>query len=523
MQKRCAAAEATVAAALLLGACASGGAAQDPGQHTLLVVADPQLHNIHGLSLKQMAPAADFVSGVAIRPPELNILAPLVFDQALQKGLKNDPDVLLVLGDVANIGCSGEVEQFYGVVQGQAGRLPPVIMAHGNHDTYLMGTLNTYFPMDDAEGWKPATMQASAVPTDESWWDQPGPTTSLAKPGWRDGCYHPGTASAPMNKSRWLAKYMASLERWGAVARPGSAAGTAVPLTIEATPGSALAGLNYRAEGMWHRPAFRARPSESDFNAAYRSYIVQRFDLGKTSTVVIDTSVCENARSITMPVTNAGTWACIGAEQLDTIARMVREVPPDHRLVLASHFPIRGLALGVVEHLALLKVLNERGSWTYLSAHTHDGKTDKKHSRGHEINMGSTTDWPMEWNLVRYPAGPARPWADTFLNPNPGRIAYVRARDLDDRFEVCRHLAAAEKLAKLDLAAPLTSWQSPPADVQCKVASRKDWVEQSRRLDEQIGEIHRRYREDKNGYRDRLLAIAAAASEAESHTFSLIK
>ncbi|MFC0251744.1 metallophosphoesterase [Massilia consociata] len=516
------------ATALLLGACSnmSGLAGGEQAGRNVLVVADPQLHNVHGLSLKQMAPWADFVSGVAIRPPELNLLAPLVLDHALTDGLKSNPDVLLVLGDLGNIGCSGEIEQFQKILHERPGPLPPVIMAHGNHDTYLMGTLNSYVPADEAPNWKPARMEKSPTPTDESWWDLPTVDTPMQKTGWRDGCYQPGTTSAPMNKSRWLAKYLASLAQWGAVVETpaaGATDGPSTPIRVQATPGTALGKMGYVAEGVWHRPAFGDKaPSKASFTPTYSSYIVQRFDLDKTSTLVIDTSVCLNAgANAAFPITNAGMWGCIGLEQFGTIERMVAQVPADHKLVVASHFPIKWL--GPLETLRLVRFLGKRGNWTYLSAHSHDAHSDKRIARGREINMGSTTDWPMEWNIVHYPGGAGVPAAAPVRLGRVQEIGYIHPVDFDDRFEVCRHLAAAEKLAKLDPAVPIKEWMSPSTPADCRIATRADWHTHSSRLAEHVARIHARYRENKDGYRDRVLAIAAAASEAESHEFSLIK
>lgn len=52
----------------------------------LFLLADPQVHNVHGAALKQMFPIADFASKVAIRPAEVNLLAPLVLRHALETG-----------------------------------------------------------------------------------------------------------------------------------------------------------------------------------------------------------------------------------------------------------------------------------------------------------------------------------------------------------------------------------------------------------------------------------------------------
>ena len=52
-------------------------------------------------------------------------------------------------------------------------RTVPVLMAHGNHDSYLMGTVNSYVPGRDVGGWRPEAMASADLPVDESWWGAP--------------------------------------------------------------------------------------------------------------------------------------------------------------------------------------------------------------------------------------------------------------------------------------------------------------------------------------------------------------
>ena len=79
------------AAALAAGlaGCKSMGprtAIEDDGQDeahvraTVLFLADPQIHNVHGGDVKQTMGAADWFSDVAQRHPEMNLLAPYALE-----------------------------------------------------------------------------------------------------------------------------------------------------------------------------------------------------------------------------------------------------------------------------------------------------------------------------------------------------------------------------------------------------------------------------------------------------------
>ncbi|WP_312710512.1 hypothetical protein, partial [Stenotrophomonas sp.] len=67
-----------VAAALAACSASALGAEETTSATQVFFLADPQIHNVYGAALKQMFPVSNWVSGVAIRPPEVNLLAPLV-------------------------------------------------------------------------------------------------------------------------------------------------------------------------------------------------------------------------------------------------------------------------------------------------------------------------------------------------------------------------------------------------------------------------------------------------------------
>src|SRR3954466_12076428 len=113
------------ALALYLGACGSTAPLKDlppageNAERPVLFIADPQFHNMYGVGLRQMLPLADFFARVAIRPPELNLLAPYAFANLLSQAEKANGGVMplvVVLGDATNIACSGEFDDFVKVM-----------------------------------------------------------------------------------------------------------------------------------------------------------------------------------------------------------------------------------------------------------------------------------------------------------------------------------------------------------------------------------------------------------------------
>lgn len=498
-----------------------------PNGTVILFAADPQIHNLYGLGLGQMLPAADWISKVAIRPAELNILAPFVFEYLVGEGLKEStPSAAVLLGDMTNIGCTGEFETFSNSLRKT--RMPglPVLMVHGNHDSYLMGTVNSYIPDDAITDWKPTAMGTSSVPTDEGWWGNKIDISTAHARNWRDGCYQPtgvGLGEAgPMNKARWLAKYVQMLRSDGLV--EASAAPTSAerdgsyPLSYTATPGSVLSKVDYQARGRWFPPKFGAVPSRSDFTVTYRSFLVQSADIGDVRLVLIDTSVCETARGgMKFRATNAGQNGCIGKPQFAVIKQFVQSTPAGRRLVLAGHFPLRELS--AAEAAALKLIASERKNWVYVSAHTHDPMSLRSVSGGHELNVGSTTDWPMEVNVAWFQADGRKfpsPLISTITNSREERNLKYSRTSYVPYAEVCRHLPAASKLASLDLTKPILEWKSPKGP-SCTVTNEAQWKAASLELLKYLQRIRQRFDADP-AYRSKVLDIAAAASEAESRS-----
>jgi hypothetical protein len=519
---------AACAAVVLFGtqaAAAQKGAA--PDDVSLLFLADPQVDNVHGTSLKQMFPFSDWVSKVAIRPPEVNLLAPLTLRYALTTGQSKLPEannVVIVLGDGTNIGCSGEADVFDAqFLHGKPGTLR--LMAHGNHDSYMMGTVNSYGPAG-ANTWTPGQMMTSDLPVDEAWWnptDAPEVTgTSVTGRNWLDACYKPATAigkaGTPMNKVRWLARYADSLNPHGLVQKPdGVESDDGLKFVGTATPGTALAALNYRSRGIWYRPKPGTSP---DYARAWNSFVVQAFDVGDRHTVVlIDTSVCQNAIGGPQFLwTNAGEHSCIGKAQFEAIDALLAGIPADRNVIFGGHFPLKGLKRGERRKLVgIMKGRNPSG-WTYVSAHTHDAMSDKSYSGGVDRNIGSTTDWPMESHVLRFDATSSRivGQQSTVLRDEVKQLDYALDWDMAGKYsELCRHIGAAKALAEADASAYEARWVSPPMTEAACEAIQRNWAENAKALTGYQDRISERFEVDAD-YRRFILRVAVAASRYEA-------
>lgn len=486
----------------------------------ILVLSDPQIHNVYGLGVKQMTPVADVISKVAVRAPELNLLAPLVLEELAARGMESQPKAVLVLGDIGNIGCSTEVDRFFSIMKADLRKGTPMILAHGNHDTYLMGTLNSFTPGNGTLAWPPESDGGAwPSPVDRSWWgDVP---EKLRELNWRDACYDPQQGS-PMNKGRWLAKYLRSLQPLEAVDSQSLTEMNGARLTVQhmrAAAGTALERLQFQGHLVWYPPSFTSRSKPETFNVSYRSFILQRFVIERTTLIVIDTSVCELARGNTdFWRTNAGTNACLGDRQLGMLAQYIQDVPHDHRVVLAGHFPLKDLTAD--DRDRLLRLLKDRGDWLYLSGHTHNARSVTTWGHGKEFNLGSTTDWPMEANIVSLPPMPQSAGVTTFYNNRIVPVTYRRASRAEQKFEVCRHLPVAQKLADLVMSGQQdVTWRSPESGVPCDITELEQWKRMNDSLKQAIEKIGTRFHSDLQ-YRNVVLGIAAAASEAEARSWS---
>ncbi|MDP3158056.1 MAG: hypothetical protein Q8N23_35625 [Archangium sp.] len=472
------------------------------GPQLVFAIADPQIHNIYGSSLLLGSGAADLGVQVARRRAELNILAPFVFRHFLEQGLAKDPVLTLVLGDLTNVGCTGEYDtvlaQLNAASQGKPGL---VLFAHGNHDTYLMGITNQYVPYEAggtyAQLERDLKMSKATAPTDESWWPD---LAAVAPRAWPSACSTHDGRGKPLNKVQWMARYLAHLEQYGvAVESTGIDGGFKLAST---NPGRD----NLQVEGEWYRPDFKAN---AGLLPPYDSFLVQSLDRADYRVIIIDTSVC--AAPTTTISGSAGSRGCIGEAQFTIIERLLSEAK-ERPVVLAGHFNLGELTTSG-ERARLIKLI-EKHKATYLSAHTHADATLRSNYGVREINVGSTTDWPMSAQVLVLADGQVKRRQELTLPVGvpayEGRTRTGEAfSDLlqGQPFEVCRHLAAARVLAGLQTPFPAV-WLAPPTDADCRGEETNVLQLELKGL---VDTIEKRI-VDEPAYRAYVLNVAAAAS-----------
>lgn len=128
---------------MAVGAGASRAAEADaPFPYRIGVLADSQITSSQGtFNYGMRRKASDRVSSVAIRPPAVEYLAPLMLKRFLDEMKKQKVDLILYLGDGVNSGCTDELDKFFGVLEhARADKGPPSYFVMGNHD--YLGTGN---------------------------------------------------------------------------------------------------------------------------------------------------------------------------------------------------------------------------------------------------------------------------------------------------------------------------------------------------------------------------------------------
>lgn len=509
---------------------------------SVLFVGDPQIHNLYGVSLKLSSKFADSLVRVAIRPPEVNLLARYSLDEILRKAALKNPDLVVVLGDGTNIACTNEFEVFSAIMSkqqslGKNDENSLWLMAHGNHDSYMQGTINSYRPSDKwkASDWRPQHMPDSKIPTDESWWGTTSQPQSYQK-SWNNACYTASYRSgSPMNKVQWIAKYLNILRPHGLTVGSSllpdvgqdllsfsknqlSPKTQVFHLHTDQVTGK-LAKFNYRMEGRWTRPSFSSLPSYSKLQKSWDSFIVQSIDLSPAHRLIlIDTSVCEIAAGGKHFLsTNAGSKGCIGAAQMKIIAEFAK-VESSVKVIIAGHFPLKDLL--VKDRNGLLEILNQGQPWDYISAHTHRSLSRNRWNGGMEINIGSTTDWPAEGHIIRFSQVTGRPEETHTLYAVEDEFIKYKPYKQSTKAGICRHIPAAKALAELDTGVEWRQWPAAPLpEIYCplKNASVEDWIKLRKQLDVYLNQIDYRMKHQQN-YRETVLKIFAGASYHESTT-----
>jgi hypothetical protein len=353
-----------------------------------LICADCQFHNLYSRPLPERNLSAEAASATAIRPPQLDLFGPNVLAWILENDTA-DKDVVLHLGDATDLATTGEFDRFLEVMEVSP---KPWFMAPGNHDVYYFGVYLT----EDPELKKAAA-------------------------------YHAGE---PLDKGRFIRLYVAALLRQD---EPGCRAlGRA--LAIDPRPGAPLhtvaasvpASFEWcagdDASGVLRRICWKI-----DEERPWRSFILQSICLGRNDNRGVQVFLLDSCQYSRPPVRAPNAWRSypvdlncgLTGEMLPDQLRKIREWLEawDRSTVFACHHPFEVLTPRARTNLGWL--WREYRVGMMVTAHTHAGyyaHHDLGGARDQiELNIGSTSDWPMEWRTLQ-----------GFVNPGQERV-YIRS------------------------------------------------------------------------------------------------
>ncbi len=344
----------------------------------VLLISDCQLHNLMSKPLPDRDLGIKAAAGTAIRSPQLDLFADDVMRWLLADGA-DDAEAVIHLGDAIDLSTEGEFEQFVETMS-VGGR--PWFMTPGNHDGYYFGS---YSPSDMGQ--------------------------------WEDAAYGSGEV---LTKDLFIRVYVAAL------LNQKSSCVTAMreSLRIDPKPGETLleTGRRIPADFEWHAPEGEPGFLDSiswhiDTERPWRSFIIQVIDLKKPESrsipvklLLLDSSqygrrpeLMPNAWESYPLALNCGLTGEMLPDQLRKAREWIEQSDPDDHFVMVCHHPFESLGARTKSSIGWL--WRERPVTAMLTAHTHKGFFAHHELGGEsaelEINLGSTTDWPMEWRYLQ--------------------------------------------------------------------------------------------------------------------------
>lgn len=348
----------------------------------VLLVSDCQLHNLYSQAIPERNPTAVAAINTAIRPPQLDLFSADVLEWILTKGAANCQGVLH-LGDALDLACEGELRDFLEVMRTAK---KPWLMAPGNHDFYYFGTYN---------------------PEDVELWDR--------------ACYG---STRRLPKDRFIRLYVSAI--LGQDDAGCRALARALKLFERRKEDPAVLAALLPDSFEWHAQGrgpglLDAIAWDIDSEAPWRSFLLQAANLDdpaqqegpRIRALLMDS--CQFQREPTL-IPNA--WECFPIRlncgssgemlpnQLRLIRKWVETAGPEvsNHWTMMCHHPFGVLAPRTKSSLGWLW---SHGSVSlFVSAHTHKGHY-VYHDLGQEnaeleLNLGSTTDWPMDWRTLEY-------------------------------------------------------------------------------------------------------------------------
>lgn len=369
-----------------------GGGAYEP-RKPVLIVSDNQEHLLTGAPLRAMGTWMDrLVSSVAVRSPLANVGGRLLFREALRFGRARGAELVLHMGDAADISCPDELTAVFEALEAET---PGVwFMAPGNHDGLLAGNFAGYQPRFDYKVKELPSFYES----------RPGEGYGEYRHQWLYACMSPSPENYKnecrgnvLTRGDFIQHYLGRLRRragarsrlepMNVVLEPGGGRKLTVTCTVEELE---IKSLNYSAIARVCPRVEVDEGSGGNWVGPYSSFIVQKIDVGGTPVVMVDTSDYYKATALTKVLFKGELTDCqkVAADLL-----IEREGAGREDLIIAGHHRLHDL------NGADRRWVAERAG-RYLSGHAHYSASLFEHDVGdwktRELNVGSTLDHPAQ-------------------------------------------------------------------------------------------------------------------------------
>ncbi|MBI5546127.1 MAG: metallophosphoesterase [Deltaproteobacteria bacterium] len=371
----------TVKPALLTGPSASGGV-------ELLLVADNHATNSAGMLTRERSVLADKLgTNVSLRPAQVDLWGQQVLDWVLERELREHaPEMLVHLGDLANISCTEEARTTLETLRRRAEEKGvPWFAIPGNHDGFYMGN-QAYNPVQCEEDGSCRNFNS-----------------------WSGACNHAGQ---PMNKDDFIELYLRELGSAGylkdiEVRLKEISAGGCLELESQKPP------LTRLVTCMHKRPTRRTKDGAPNI-ITYDSFLIQQVALRDgRSAVLLDTSQYDRRLAWHSLVSRvmAGLVGQVRTDQLEIVRRWIAQEQARRAgpVLLIGHYPLAELERQ--SRKALLGFAATGMVLGYLSGHVHapsevrdwfvPNPVSDKPLRLTELNVGSLVDWPMEYGRLQ--------------------------------------------------------------------------------------------------------------------------
>jgi 3',5'-cyclic AMP phosphodiesterase CpdA len=366
----------------------------------ILLLGDNQVQHLFGKGVFERTGLSDYVARTAVRPVQLDMFA----HQLLIDACRAVPDVPIIhLGDAANSACVQELDRTFALMRA-CGDDRPWVMAPGNHDAFLMGSVHR-------------TCRLKA---------------------WEDACYDVGTYGPRGHDLSKNVLVRRLLDRtWKPQTGEDYALRCDEPKAAQRLDDCTRGTISRKEAPVPHRNAWSAFLVQATFlvdeEAPWRSFLLQWVDISDRPSqpvfaLVLDTVHYDERPRVWPRSQDPGTTGAIDRVQRDAIEDALNEHEKAFFL-LVGHHPLEKLQEGTRDFV--LELAQRKNLVAYVSGHTHLGGWYEHTAKGRkgpfvELNVGSVTDHPNEFRDLRLLGvgsgdAPDLVWLVSQLNPGRSR------------------------------------------------------------------------------------------------------